>query len=132
MLLNFFHSWKFIQGKFGPFNPLSANFTKWSNTLKQFVGNLSTNCLSVFDHFEKIHKSNQLYRFDTISILLFIWKKRSEILLFGRSEGTRTLKPLGPGTCGTCALEALWRPFHHIMQLYYQTSSALSLNIWLH
>ena len=32
-------------------NPLSANFTKWSNTLKQFVGNLPTNCLSVFGHF---------------------------------------------------------------------------------
>ena len=32
-------------------NPLSANFTKWSNTLKQFVGKLSTNCLSVFDQF---------------------------------------------------------------------------------
>ena len=31
--------------------PLSANFTKWLNTLKQFVGNLPTNCLSVFDHF---------------------------------------------------------------------------------
>ena len=34
-----------------PFNPLSANPTKWSNTLKQFVGNLPTNYLSVFDHF---------------------------------------------------------------------------------
>ena len=32
-------------------NPLSTNFTKWSNTLKQFVGNLPTNCLSVFNHF---------------------------------------------------------------------------------
>ena len=32
-------------------NPLRANLTKWSNTLKQFVGNLPTNCLSVFDHF---------------------------------------------------------------------------------
>ena len=32
-------------------NPLSANFTKWSNTLKQFIGKLTTNCLSVFDHF---------------------------------------------------------------------------------
>ena len=30
---------------------LSTNFTKWSNTLKQFVRKLSTNCLSVFDHF---------------------------------------------------------------------------------
>ena len=32
-------------------NPLSANFTKWSNTLKQFVGNLPTNWLSAFGHF---------------------------------------------------------------------------------
>ena len=32
-------------------NPLSANFTKWSNILKQFVSNLPTNGLSVFDHF---------------------------------------------------------------------------------
>ena len=32
-------------------NPLSANPTKWANTLKQFVGNFSTNGLSVFDHF---------------------------------------------------------------------------------
>ena len=33
------------------FNPLSAKFIKWSNTLKQFVGKLPTNCLSVFGHF---------------------------------------------------------------------------------
>ena len=32
-------------------NPLSANPTKWSNTLKQFVGYLSKNCISMFDHF---------------------------------------------------------------------------------
>ena len=32
-------------------NHLSANFTKWSNTLKKFVGKLTTNCLGVFDHF---------------------------------------------------------------------------------
>ena len=32
-------------------NPLSAKFIKWSNTFKQFVGKLPTNCLSVFDHF---------------------------------------------------------------------------------
>ena len=31
--------------------PFSANFTKWSNTLKQFVANLPTICLSVFYHF---------------------------------------------------------------------------------
>ena len=33
------------------FNPLSANITNWSNTLKQFVAKLLTNYLSVFDHF---------------------------------------------------------------------------------
>ena len=32
-------------------NPFSINFTKWSNTLKQLVGNLPKNCLSKFDHF---------------------------------------------------------------------------------
>ena len=32
-------------------NPLSASFTKWSNTLKQFGGKLPANCFIVFDHF---------------------------------------------------------------------------------
>ena len=32
-------------------SPLSANPTKWSNTFKQFVGNLPTNFLNVLDHF---------------------------------------------------------------------------------
>ena len=35
-------------------NPLSANPTKWPNTLKQFAGKLPTICLSVFDHFVKL------------------------------------------------------------------------------
>ena len=35
-------------------NPLSANPTKWSNTLKKFGGKLPTNCLSVFGHFVKL------------------------------------------------------------------------------
>ena len=33
------------------FNPLSTNPIKRSNTLKQFVGKLPTNCLNVFGHF---------------------------------------------------------------------------------
>ena len=48
----FFVSTLFLQTKMGKLtNPLSTNPTKWSNTLKQFVDNLPTNCLSVFDHF---------------------------------------------------------------------------------
>ena len=35
-------------------NPLNTSPTKWSNTLKQFAGNLQTNCLSVFDYFVKL------------------------------------------------------------------------------
>ena len=35
-------------------NPLSANPTKWSKTLKQYVSKLPTNCLSVFDHFVEL------------------------------------------------------------------------------
>ena len=34
-------------------NPLSANPIKWSNTLKQFVRKLPTNCLSVLGYFLK-------------------------------------------------------------------------------
>ena len=50
------------------FNPLSANPTKWSNTLKQFVGSLPTNCLSVSDHFVRmalkgLKKSKKLSKF---------------------------------------------------------------------
>ena len=32
-------------------HPLNANPTKWSNTVKQFVGKLPTNIWSVFGHF---------------------------------------------------------------------------------
>ena len=43
--------WPHCHSDINKLNPLSANPRKWSNTLKQFVGNLPTNCLSVFDHF---------------------------------------------------------------------------------
>ena len=42
---------EFVKTGFRIINPLSANFTKRSNTLKQFLGKLLTNCLSVFGHF---------------------------------------------------------------------------------
>ena len=43
-----------VHNEFLKINPLSANPTKWSNKLKQFVGNFPKNCLSVFDHFVKL------------------------------------------------------------------------------
>ena len=43
-------------------NPLSANPIKWSNTLKQFVGNLPTYCMSVFEYFAGLtFKGSKLY-----------------------------------------------------------------------
>ena len=44
-------TWILSQNNLYIFNPLSANSTKWSNILKQFVAKLPTNCLSVIDHF---------------------------------------------------------------------------------
>ena len=52
------------------FNPLSANPTKWWNTLKQFVGKLPTNCLSVFDHFVKLALKGLRIKKDFIETLL--------------------------------------------------------------
>ena len=40
-------------------------FSKWSNTLKQVVGNLPTNCLSVFDHFKGLNTSKSHEHDDT-------------------------------------------------------------------
>ena len=42
-------------------NPLNANPEKWSNTLKQIVGNLPTICLSVFDHFMNLALKGLIY-----------------------------------------------------------------------
>ena len=61
----------------GNFNPLSANPTKWSNTLKQFVSKLPTNCLSVFDHFVKLVLKELIlislkYKFSDSITILFI------------------------------------------------------------
>ena len=51
-------------------NPLNANFTKRSNTFKQFVGNLPTNCLSGFGNFVGLALKgstylNQVFNFHT-------------------------------------------------------------------
>ena len=68
------------------FNTLSANTTKWSNTLKQFVGNLPTNCLSVFDYFvilalkELIKSDSNNYYVNLsyiVAYLSYMWKRPS-------------------------------------------------------
>ena len=60
-------------------NSLSANPTKWSNTLKQFISNLPINCLSVFDHFVKLALKGLMHIMPMFSCfkitisLFFLW-----------------------------------------------------------
>ena len=62
-------------------NPLSANFTKWTNTLKQFVGKFPTNCLSVFDHFVGLELKGLIAFFKMSTLLKFFAKILTIILL---------------------------------------------------
>ena len=61
------------------FNPLSANPTKWPNTLKQFVGKLSMNCLSVFGHFINLALKGLTVIISVISFCIFSWCKIVEL-----------------------------------------------------
>ena len=71
-------------------NPLSANFKKWSNTLKQVVGKLPMSCLSVFDHFvglalkELIYSERIFLYEETISFLMYL-----DFCVFGESINFR-------------------------------------------
>ena len=66
-------------------DPLRAKITKWSNTLKQFVGNLPTNCLSVFDHFVGLVLKGLRCSFATLLKLSNKRKKKQQsyVLYFG-------------------------------------------------
>ena len=70
-------------------NPLSASITKWSNTLKKFVGKLPTNCLSVFDHFVELALK------ELTNILYFnascYFEKQTLKFKFSKSSNTNTL-----------------------------------------
>ena len=56
---------------------LSANPKKWSNTLKQFVGKLSTNCLSVFHNFVGLALNGLIKASTMVIILMCLYKKVS-------------------------------------------------------
>ena len=71
------------------FNPLSANPTKWSNTLKQFVVNFPTNFLSVFDHFVKLALKGLipelLFRVRLFVVLIFLNSFMLHLFLLSRT-----------------------------------------------
>ena len=62
-------------------NPLSAKYIKWSNTLKQFVGNLPTNCLSVFDHFVGLALKGLTHRMLPVPDFITFCLKSAELSL---------------------------------------------------
>ena len=82
-------------------NPLSTNPTKWSNTLKQFVGKKPTNCLSVFDHFVGLALKG--LNFDSLKPLLIT--KRAKETFFSdnrRNNIKKTCNMLAHGRFATC------------------------------
>ena len=106
-------------------NPLSTNPTNWSNTLKHFVGNLTTNCLSVFDHFVKpALKGLSIFEFTHLrfrwwwicvyfwSICLF-WQQNKIIVMLLHWKSLiisveKNLKIEIP-----CVLKSMVKPSHH-------------------
>ena len=74
-------------------NPLNANPEKWSNTLKQIVGNLPTICLSVFNHFMNLALKGlkaSVAVFDNILLNILNCGR----ILLRMSHGTSPLDPL--------------------------------------
>ena len=61
-------------------NPLSAKLRKWPNTLKQFVGNLPTNCLSVFGHFVGLALKGSKMLKSLIKLFATLEKKKRVLL----------------------------------------------------
>ena len=94
-------------------NPLSANPTKWSNTLKQFVGNLPTNCLRVFDQFVGLPLKGLKFR----NIFLRMQILGTEFMHFFCSRFSQRLKFL------YCLLTSQHAMFiahkHHFRREYY-------------
>ena len=53
---------------------------KWSNTLTQFVGNLQTNCLSVFDHFAGLALEGSIFKFAGLpDTNCRLWKNKGKV-----------------------------------------------------
>ena len=67
----FCHSTRISFNPTSHLNSLSANFTKWSNTLKKVVANLPTNCLSVFGHFVGLVLKGLIALNDFVCVIIY-------------------------------------------------------------
>ena len=68
-----------LECEYSVINLLSTNPTRWSNTLKQFVGNFPTNCLILFDHFVRLALRINTAKSALSSIFFF-----DNVLTFGK------------------------------------------------
>ena len=66
-------------------NPLSVDPTKWSNTLKQFVGSLPVHCLSVFDYFVRVAFKGLKTFLITGTKFWMIWSYIPDLIICGPS-----------------------------------------------
>ena len=65
----------------------SVNPMKWSNTLKQFVSKLATNCLSVFDHFVGLAFKELIFvKIKRLNAIIEMLPSLHSKLIIGKSE----------------------------------------------
>ena len=95
-------------------NPLSTNPTKWSNTLKQFVGSLPKNCLSVSDQFVKL----------TLNGLYFFRKTNEVSALNSVSTARKCIKKETPTQVFSCKFQEI---FQNIFCTEYLRTTASAL-----
>ena len=77
-------------------NPLRSNPTKWSNILKQFVGNLTTKCLSVFDHFVGLALKGLIYKVK-VSLMSILTIEQKSLLFQFLTCDIRVQNPIRTG-----------------------------------
>ena len=107
-------------------NPLSTNPTKWSNTLNQFVSNLPTNCLSVFDHFVgfalKALRNLAFYQYFFRKLILASLEDFNRLILYMRQSIQESTK--------SKFLKAVFHKFVHLWILFPIFESFKMTPLW--
>ena len=100
-------------------NPLSANPTKWSNTLKQFVGNLPTNW--VFDHFVKLALKGLINASIKLNLKCFSFKNNKGFSVFVNPSHVRVYSF---STFSVSFLVSFYTYWKHVFRGYKKRSVA--------
>ena len=104
--------WKF-------FNPLSAKPRKWSDTLKQFVGKLPTNCLSAFDHFLGLALKGLIFYLLSIVNQMCLELKERPFIKCGGNKSSDKLVVLAKYSLATVLLFSITYYLHKTVSYIY-------------